>query len=90
MRPIAIEIAGVAVETNAKLRMAYAQNKRKLIDRIGLKDPHTIPRNLYLMSGKAKLSHVMGERNYIGRNNRFKLQPANVPGARLSRPIHRV
>lgn len=64
----------IEVETDAKTRAAYAKKKRELIDGIGLKDPHTIPRNLYLMSGKAKLQHVAADADYVGRNNRFKLE----------------
>jgi len=52
---------------------SYENEKAKLIKNIGLKDPHTIPRNLYLISGKAKLQHIRSDRWYIGRNNRFKL-----------------
>ena len=64
----------IDVETDAKTRAAYAKKKRELIDGIGLKDPHTIPRNLYLLSGKAKLKHVSTDADYVGRNNRFKLE----------------
>lgn len=63
----------IAVETDAKTRAAYAKEKRKLVDGIGLKDPHTIPRNLLLMAGKAKVPHVRAEDAYVGRNNRFDL-----------------
>lgn len=63
----------IDVPTDEKTKAAYAREKRKLIDGIGLKDPHTIPRNLYLMSGKAKLPHVDTGARYVGRNNRFGL-----------------
>jgi hypothetical protein len=65
--------AALPVETDERTRAAYAKEKRKLIDGIGLKDPHTIPRNLYQMSGKAKLPHVDAGKQYMGRNNRFHL-----------------
>lgn len=69
--PIAIE--PIAVEADAKTRAAYAKEKRRLVDGIGLKDPHTIPRNLLLMAGKAKVPHVDPTKRYVGRNNRFGL-----------------
>jgi hypothetical protein len=70
---VPLALREVKVPTDAKTRDAYAKEKRKLIDRIGLKDPHTIPRNLYLMSGKARLGQVVDWQQYVGRNNRFKL-----------------
>ena len=63
----------INVEVDAKLLKEYERTKQKLIDEIGIRDPHTIPRNLYLMSGKAKLGSVEVGGLYIGRNNRFKL-----------------
>lgn len=71
--PVEIVLHPTKIKTDAKTKRAYVAEKRKLIDGIGLKDPHTIPRNLYLMSGKAKLSHVNGGDCYVGRNNRFKI-----------------
>jgi hypothetical protein len=62
----------VCIETTTRLKTAYQKKKRSLIDGIGLKDPHTIPRQLYLMSGKAKSAHVNNNKQYVGRNNRFK------------------
>ena len=71
--PVALEFHEAHVPVDSKTRVAYARKKRELIDGIGLKDPHTIPRNLYLMSGKAKLGAVSPTEHYIGRNNRFKI-----------------
>jgi hypothetical protein len=70
---VPIELRAIPVETDAKLRAAYAREKRVLLDGLGLKDPHTVPRNLYLMSGKAKLPSVATGAAYVGRNNRFGL-----------------
>lgn len=61
------------ITTSAATKERYAKKKRELIDTLGLKDPHTIPRNLYLLSGKEKLAHVDPGQRYVGRNNRFKL-----------------
>lgn len=75
LRCVAIELQIQAhpVPTSLGLRAAYAKEKRSLIDGIGLRDPHTIPRNLHLLSGKAKLGSIDPSRHYIGRNNRFKV-----------------
>lgn len=72
-RAVAPEFVAIPVETDRKTRDAYVREKRRLVDGIGLKDPHTIPRNLLLVAGKAKLSAVKPGRRYVGRNNRFKL-----------------
>jgi hypothetical protein len=67
------EFRAITVPTDAKTQAAYAKEKRKLIDHIGLKDPHTIPRNLYLLGGRAKAASVDPARWHVGRNNRLKL-----------------
>ena len=67
------EFSPIAIEADSKAKCDYAKEKKKLVAGIGLKDPHTIPRNLYLISGKSKLSLVSSNANYIGRNNRFKI-----------------
>lgn len=67
------EFSTIRVPVDEATRRRYEIEKRKLIDGIGLKDPHTIPRNLYLMSGRAKLSSVNTKQHYVGRNNRFKI-----------------
>lgn len=63
----------IEIQTDDATKAAYRKEKEKLIANIGLKDPHTIPRNLYLMSGKAKVAAVQEGQWYIGRNNRFKM-----------------
>jgi hypothetical protein len=64
----------IDVETDARTKLKYLKEKENLIENIGLKDPHTIPRNLYLISGKTKLLFVDKSKQYIGRNNRFNLE----------------
>lgn len=75
------------VETDAGTRATYAREKRKLIDGIGLRDPHTIPRNLYQISGRARLAATSADRWYLGRNNRFKM--ANLQTFREATYPHR-
>lgn len=71
--PVCPSFNAVSVDTSNQLKAAYEREKEKLIAGIDLKDPHTIPRNLYLLSGKAKLAAI-GDDWLIGRNNRFKLE----------------
>lgn len=71
--PVCPSFNAVSVDTSNQLKAAYEREKEKLIAGIGLKDPHTIPRNLYLLSGKAKLAAI-GDDWLIGRNNRLKLK----------------
>lgn len=73
VEPVPLRLRALQVPVDDKTRVAYQREKRKLIDGIGLKDPHTIPRNLYLMSGRAKLDYVDPAKRYVGRNDRFKL-----------------
>ena len=75
---IAPTITPIAVPTDTSTRDAYVHEKRKLVADIGLRDPHTIPRNLYLRSGRARLDHIDPARGYVGRNNRFKI-PGMLP-----------
>lgn len=80
-RRIDLELRPVAITTDDRTKTAYQVEKRRLIDNIGLRDPHTIPRNLYLLSGKAKLAWAQSangslfdeSRWFVGRNDRFKL-----------------
>ena len=72
--PVPLELRVIDVQTDERTLAYYAIEKRKLIDGIGLKDPHTIPRNLHLISGKAKLLYTKPEASYLGRNDRLKLQ----------------
>lgn len=82
IKPIRYRFNPIEIKVSEKLQAEYLQEKRKLIENLGLKDPHTVPRNLYLLGGKAKLSAVnkgyslFNENHvtYIGRNNRFKIE----------------
>jgi len=73
VKPIDIEFNKIDVLTDRKTKTKYKKKKNDLINNIGLKDPHTIPRNLLLLAGKDKLRYVVESRRYVGRNNRFKL-----------------
>lgn len=59
--------------SDEKLQAAYTAKKEKLIAELESKDPNTIPRNLYLLSGKARMQRVEPfDQWYVARNQRFK------------------
>lgn len=78
---IDIRLNKIEIKTDNNFKEKYNKEKNKLINNIGLKEPDTIPRNLYLLSGKSKLQYInqsgffINTKNtfYIGRNNRFKI-----------------
>lgn len=89
---VPLEIVPVRVSVDDKVRAAYAKEKADLLAEVRGdpdKDPHQIPRNLMLVSGRAKVPHVDHARRYVGRNNRFKLsnletyRDAKAPGERV-------
>jgi hypothetical protein len=61
------------IPASNNLLKKYNAEKNKIISSIGLKDPNTIPRNLYLITGAEKIKHLSPDNFYIGRNNRYKL-----------------
>lgn len=76
VEPAAPALHAIRFEAPASTHAAYARERAALFDAVRAdpeKDPHVIPRNLLLVSGKAKLPHVDAARRYAGRNNRFKL-----------------
>jgi len=60
------------IKVTKKTKLAYEAKKKRMFDEIGIKDPHTIPRNLLLLAGKEKAS-AFGDIPLVGRNNRYKL-----------------
>lgn len=68
-----ISISKMVIPITKERESAYNKEKEMLVENIGLKDPHTIPRNLYLFTGKEKSLSIDKNAPYIGRNNRFRL-----------------
>lgn len=83
IRQLPIEFIFLEVKCSEGTKKKYAIEKKKLFDNLGLKDPHTIPRNLYLITGKEKMKLVDFTKNYIGRNNRFKLENSTTFKSKL-------
>lgn len=60
--------------TDAATRAAYESARSKLFADLGGKDPHTIPRNLYLLGGKARASVLPADASCLARNARLKIE----------------
>lgn len=74
INPLPLEFVYSETKCSEATIKKYEAEKKKLFENLGLKDPHTIPRNLYLIPGKEKVKLVNFTKKYIGRNNRFKLE----------------
>jgi hypothetical protein len=69
----AVEFLPVEFHASEKLKARYEKTKKKLFSELGPRDPHTIPSNLLLLSGREKASLIDQSRWYVGRNRRLKL-----------------
>jgi hypothetical protein len=63
VKPATVTFNRIDVPTCAKTKERYAKEREKLFASIGDKDPHTLPRNLYLIGGGDKLAHANSSRN---------------------------
>lgn len=79
-------IDATQVQVDAKTQAIYAKTKRSLIDNLGLGDPHTIPRNLHLIGGKARAIARQPGTNYVARNQRLGLERCSTYAAELFEP----
>lgn len=62
----------IDIPTSTVTKQKYDAERKRLFDTIGNKDPHTIPRNLYLLTGKDKERTLHSAQTYIARNARLK------------------
>lgn len=72
-RLLPIKFEAIDVPTPPSLHDTYRREKERLFAALGTRDPHTLPRNLYLVAGRAKVSSVDQGLRYLGRNGRFQL-----------------
>lgn len=79
--PVAVSLRRVDVPTPARLLDRYAREKRRLIDGIGLRDPHTIPRQLHILGGSVKAAVLDPGRWYVARNSRLGRDNVTTYGA---------
>jgi hypothetical protein len=76
---VPVKLVRVPVKTSPETKQKYMGDRKRLFEKIGNKDPHTIPRNLYLIGGKDKRAYVdanslpmFGEVGlYVARNKRL-------------------
>lgn len=61
LRPLPLAFDRIDVPTSAATRKKYAAERERLFAALGARDPHTLPRNLYLIGGKDKLAYVDGQ-----------------------------
>jgi hypothetical protein len=79
-------IRPVLVEVDDKTKAKYAATKRDLVDNLGLRNPHIIPRNLHLLGGKVRASVLKWGQTYVARNARIK-SPQIVTYPDVSGPV---
>lgn len=84
INPLPLEFIYSETKCSEATNKKYESEKKKLFENLGLKDPHTIPRNLYLIPGKEKVKLVDFTKKYIGRNNRFKLENMETFKSKIS------
>lgn len=83
VRRLPIGFESVSVPTSDRTKEKYQKERDKLFAEIGNRDPHVIPRNLYLVGGEDKRAYIAGMEmplfsggQYVARNKRLGL--ANV------------
>lgn len=69
--PLTAHAIPVPVPTKAVTE--YEKKKKALFDNLGESDPDTIPRQLHVWAGKYKKGSIFPDRQYVARNDRFKL-----------------
>lgn len=57
-RPLPLAFSPVEVPTTPATRKKYAKERERRFATIGARDPHTIPRNLYLIGGSDKRAYI--------------------------------
>lgn len=68
-----IGLNSIPVAVSEKTRQKYESEKQKLFGSLADKDPHTLPRNLYLVGGADKAKAIDPFKKYVARNQRLKL-----------------
>ncbi len=58
VNPLPLEFTRIDVPTSPTIQAKYIQERDRLFTTLGAKDPHTLPRNLYLLGGKDKLAYI--------------------------------
>ena len=73
INPLSLTFNPLSVAVSERTRQKYESEKQKLFDSLADKDPHTLPRNLYLIGGTDKVRSIDPSVRYVARNQRLKL-----------------
>lgn len=73
VNPLPLGFNPIPISVSEKTHQKYNSEKQKLFDSLADKDPHTLPRNLYLLGGTDKVKSIDPSRQYVARNQRLKL-----------------
>jgi len=79
INPLPVALERVDIPTSAKTRVKYDQERARLFASLGARDPHTLPRNLYLIGGQDKAAWIDSQSlplfgsqvQYVARNSRL-------------------
>jgi hypothetical protein len=85
IKPFRVSFETLYVETPPEAVESYEKKKTELFDRLGQKDPNTIPRQLQLLAGDVKRPAIDAQKQYVARNGRFNrknvhIYPVTEPG----------
>ena len=74
IKPVRPSLSEFRVITSKATKALYQREKRARIEGIGLKDPHTIPRNLYLIGASTKFDAIsdLDDVHFVARSRRPK------------------
>lgn len=95
VNPLPVAFAPVPVATSAKTKAKYDHARQKMFAEIGNRDPHILPRNLYLIGGEDKRAYIAARETpllgasaqYVARNQRLGLACV-VPYAEVQPDTH--
>lgn len=65
VRPLPLDFRRIDVPTREETKRRYEEEKFQRFSALGAKDPHTLPRNLYLVGEKDKLAYITAKQPAI-------------------------
>lgn len=87
IRELPIAFRRIDIPTSAHTQAQYRRERIRRFETLGAADPHTLPRNLYLIGGKDKAAYIAGQSSlslfddamvdstlYVARNKRIAMQ----------------
>lgn len=83
VRPYDLSFLRIDVPTSVAAKRRYAEEREKRFAELGARDPHTLPRNLYMLGGKDKLAYIVAQANL--QPSLFDAGGANAPTRYVAR-----